>query len=186
MPKGHKSNAKCSQLRKPDCMQNSEECVWCRGKGRCFVASYASRRACHTTKTQTTQPDSIPAHRPSPVDVRTPQGYHIETTETEREYAPVAKVACDDTTVISKVVKKLCGSVFQSPPTQILINNKLSNVQDFIRVHFLRIYTKEALQGYHGLLRDLSHIGTYQGMKPGVRAAAFGLAIMETIVSSSS
>ena len=182
MPKGHKSNAKCSQLRKPDCMQQSDECVWCRGKGRCFVASYASRRACHTTKTQTPQPDSIPAHRPSPVDVRTPQGHHIDTTRTERELVPVAKAACEDTSIISNVVRKLCGSVFQVPSTQHLINSKLSNVQDFIRVHFLRIYTKEAMQGYQELLRYLSHIGTYQGMKPGARADAFGLAIMETIV----
>lgn len=169
MPKGHKSKAKCSMLRKPECLSHSDECVWCQGKGRCFVAAYASYRSCHKGQDKQSQ-----ATRPIPVppETRNP----ILDSSQEQEVSQTSNV-------LDGIVRKLCRTVYNVPPTHHWINTHSSLLKAFIKVHFLKHYTPEVLQVYDGVMKELSAIEKYRGMSLANIAYSYGFEVMDAIIT---
>lgn len=136
MPKGRKSEAKCSKLRMKACLDSNDECVWCKGKGRCFVKAYSHRMAC----------SSSPA---------SPLAKSLHETETDREILKESKektVPFSLSGLIAKeMTRRTMGRILDDKQSQ----EYRRHIAGFINVYFHHSFDITDVDGYRQILADM-------------------------------
>ncbi len=145
MPKGKATTAKCSQLRRDECLENPDECEWNKDIGRCKVKDHAS-----------SVQGSVERNRPV-VRAKTTQQVVRLSAGVD---APQVQARGDD---ILEVLTKYFISAFlhaQATPARCAEYKPL--VRDFIAVRFMGQYDGNNIDNYKKLISEVKALDPYK------------------------
>lgn len=175
MAKGVRTKAGCSSLKKKDCLENNEECVFCTNIGRCFAKEYALTKECKQGQGGVKRPRAqnanpiaqvpgpaqghgqVPA--PVPIQVQVPVPAQAPRAKTKTTY----RVPLLD--VFDSLVRYFLRiSLREHDPTPQRVSALKPLLRDFIKVRFLAQYEFSQIANYNKLVKEVLNSNPYKTM----------------------